>query len=87
MVVAVHQPLAECIAIYTVCNAKHRQPPVKVTKEKTSIVHQWYEYLNSADTHPHPRSKINALATHQHNDIGEEAIRHVNNIPTMQFRH
>ena len=62
LVMAVQQPLAECTAIFIVCIVKHHPPPCAMTIHKTCTDQQWNGFRNSA---PHPRSKVNVLATHQ----------------------
>ena len=62
MIEAVQQPLAECTAIFTMCNAEHRQPPCAVTIHKTCTDQQWNGFQDSAYIQD---QKVNVLTSHQ----------------------
>ena len=48
IVVAVQQPSAGCIAIFTVCIVQHRPPPSAVTIQENWIDQRWNGYQHSA---------------------------------------
>ena len=64
MVVAVQQPSAEYTAILTVCivDVEHRPLPCAMTIQK-NLQTSSLEWIPRQC--PHPRSKVNVLATHQ----------------------
>ena len=63
MVVTVQQPIAKCTAIFTVHVVKQRPLPCAVTIHQTCLPRSTVEWIPKQC--PHPRPKLNVLATHQ----------------------